>query len=83
MKFDVYFAIQTKNGLKPGVTPEPRDWGWIVQNILKNENWCKQIDEYRQTHDTNLKTSLPSINFVGRSVGKRQNVLALVVAYFK
>lgn len=73
MKFDVYFAIQTKNGLKPGVTPEPRDWGWIVQNILKNENWCKQIDEYRATGNTELKTSLPSINFVGRSVDKRQN----------
>lgn len=73
MKFDVYFAIQTAKGLKPGVTPEPREWDWIVKNILKNENWCKQIDEYRATHDTSLKTSLPSINFVGRSVGTRQS----------
>ena len=73
MKFDVYFAINTKNGLRPGTTPEPRDWGWIVTNILKNENWNKQIDEYRQTKNTELKTSLPSINFVGRSVGIRQN----------
>lgn len=73
MIFDVYFAIKTAKGLKPGVTPEPRDWGWIVSNILKNENWCKQIDEYRQSHDTSLKTSLPSINFVGRSVKSRAN----------
>lgn len=73
MKFDVYFAINTPKGLKPGVTPEPRDWGWIVQNILKNENWCKRIDEYRATHNKELKTSLPSINFVGRSVASRQN----------
>ena len=73
MIFDVYFAIQTSKGLRPGVKPEPRDWGWIVQNILKNENWCKQIDEYRETHNTELKTSLPSINFVGRSVAARAN----------
>lgn len=73
MKFDVYFAIQTKKGLRPGVTPESREWSWIVDNILKNENWAKQIDEYRQTGNTELKTSLPSINFVGRSVDKRAN----------
>ena len=73
MKFDVYFAIQTKKGLKPGVTPEPREWSWIVDNILKNPNWNKQIDEYRETHNIELKTSLPSINFVGRSVASRQN----------
>ena len=73
MKFDVYFAIQTKSGLRPGVKPEPRTWQWIVDNILKNENWAKQIDEYRETKNTELKTSLPSINFVGRSVNKRAN----------
>lgn len=73
MKFDVYFAMQTSKGLKPGVTPENHDWSWIVDNILKNENWCKQIDEYRATKDTQLKTSLPSINFVGTSVKARAN----------
>lgn len=73
MQFDVYFAIQTPKGLKPGVTPEPHEWSWIVDNILKNENWSKQIDEYRKTKNKELKTALPSINFVGRSVKTRAN----------
>ena len=73
MQFDVYFAIQTKEGLRPGVTPEAHDWNWIVNNILKNENWSKQIDKYRETKNTELKTALPSINFVGRSVKARAN----------
>lgn len=71
MNFDVYFAIQTEKGLRPGVKPEPHDWSWIVSNILKNENWCKVIDEYRETGNKELKTSLPSINFVGHSVAHR------------
>lgn len=73
MIFDVYFAINTKDGLRPGVTPEPHDWGWIVDNILKNDNWAQRIEDYRSTHDTEFKTSLPSINFVGRSVAKRES----------
>lgn len=73
MQFDVYFAIQTKKGLRPGVTPEPHDWNWIVNNILKNENWSKQIDKYRETKNVELKTALPSINFVGRSIKERAN----------
>lgn len=73
MKFDVYFAISTKSGLRPGVKPEAQEWKWIVENILKNENWAKQIDHYRESHESELKTSLPSINFVGTSVASRAN----------
>ena len=73
MQFDVYFAINTAKGLRPGVTPEPMEWSDIKKQILENENWCKQIDDYRETGDTNLKSSLPSINFVGRSVRGRAN----------
>lgn len=73
MKFDVYFAQQTKAGLKPGVDPEPMEWSDIVKNILKNENWNQRIDDYRAggCEDKELKTALPSINFLGRSVRGR------------
>lgn len=73
MQFDVYFAINTAKGLRPGVTPEPMEWSDIKKQILENENWNRQIDDYRETGDTNLKSSLPSINFVGRSVRGRAN----------
>lgn len=73
MKFDVYFAIQTAKGLRPGVTPEPMEWSDIVKNILKNENWNQRIDDYRAggCENKELKTALPSINFLGRSVRDR------------
>ena len=73
MRFDVYFAEPTAKGLRPGVTPEPMEWSDIKKQILENENWAKQIDDYRETGDTELKQSLPSINFVGRSVRDRAN----------
>ena len=73
MKFDVYFAQPTAKGLRPGVAPEPMEWSDIKKLILENENWAKQIDEYRETGDAELKQSLPSINFVGRSVRDRAN----------
>jgi len=73
MKFDVYFAQPTAKGLRPGVTPEPMEWSDIKKQILENENWAKQIDDYRETGDAELKQSLPSINFVGRSVRDRAN----------
>lgn len=69
MNFDVYFA----RGSRPGVTPEPMEWSDIKKQILENENWAKQIDDYRETGDTSQKLSLPSINFVGRSVRGRAN----------
>lgn len=73
MNFDVYFAEPTAKGLRPGVTPEPMEWSDIKKQILENENWAKQIDDYRETGDAELKQSLPSINFVGRSVRDRAN----------
>ena len=73
MRFDVYFAQPTAKGLRPGVTPEPMEWSDIRKLILENENWSKQIDDYRETGDAELKQSLPSINFVGRSVRDRAN----------
>lgn len=73
MILDIYNPIKTKNGaLVPGVKPEAHDWGWIVDNILKNEQWCNQIDEYRKTGDKALKAALPSICFVGRSTTSRK-----------
>lgn len=73
MNFDVYFAEPTAKGLRPGVAPEPMEWSDIKKQILENENWAKQIDDYRETGDAELKQSLPSINFVGRSVRDRAN----------
>lgn len=73
MRFDVYFAEPTAKGLRPGVTPEPMEWSDIKKQILENENWAKQIDDYRETGNAELKQSLPSINFVGRSVRDRAN----------
>ena len=49
------------------------EWSDIKKQILENENWAKQIDEFRETGNTELKMSLPSINFVGRSVRDRAN----------
>lgn len=71
MIFDVYFA-NPKTG-RPGVVPEPMEWSQIRKLILENENWAKQIEEFRETGDANLKMALPSINFVGRSVRDRAN----------
>ena len=73
MKFDVYFAKPVNGVLKPGTTPEPMEWSDIVKNILKNENWNQRIDDYRAggCENKELKTALPSINFVGRSVRGR------------
>ena len=73
MKFDVYFAKPVNGVLKPGTTPEPMEWSDIVKEILKNENWNQRIDEYRAggCENKDLKTALPSINFVGRSVRGR------------
>lgn len=73
MQFDVYFAKPTEKGLRPGVAPESMEWSEIKKLILENENWNKQIDEFRETGNTDLKMSLPSINFVGRSVRDRAN----------
>lgn len=75
MTFDVYFAMQTKKGLRPGVTPEPMEWNAIKKQILENENWNNQIDKYRAggCENTELKQSLPSIAFMGRSVRGRSN----------
>ena len=73
MIFDVYFAQPTAKGLRPGVTPEPMEWSDIKKQILENENWAKQIDDYRETGDTKHKMSLPAINFVGQSVRGRSN----------
>ena len=73
MKFDVYFAQPTAKGLRPGVAPEPMEWSDIRKLILENENWAKQIDDYRETGDTKHKLSLPAINFVGQSVRGRSN----------
>ena len=73
MRFDVYFAQPTAKGLRPGVAPEPMEWSDIRKLVLENENWMKQIDEYRETGNTELKQSLPSINFVGYSVRGRAN----------
>ena len=73
MIFDVYFAQPTAKGLRPGVTPEPMEWSDIRKLILENENWAKQIDDYRETGDTKHKMSLPAINFVGQSVRGRSN----------
>lgn len=73
MQFDVYFAKPTEKGLRPGVAPESMEWSEIKKLILENENWNRQIDEFRETGNTDLKMSLPSINFVGRSVRDRAN----------
>ena len=49
------------------------EWSDIKKQILENENWSRQIDEYRETGNAELKQSLPSINFVGRSIRGRAN----------
>lgn len=78
MIFDVYYPIRVKEKktneerLVPGTKPCPNDWGWIVENILKSQQWNEQIDKYRETGDGGLKSALPAICFVGRSTSTRQ-----------
>lgn len=78
MIFDVYYPIRTKDKktneerLVPGTKPCPNEWGWIVNNILKNPQWNEQIDNFRRTGDGKLKASLPAICFTGRSTTTRQ-----------
>lgn len=55
----------------PGTKPCPNEWGWIVENLLKNPQWNEQIDKYRETGDILLKSALPAICFVGRSTTTR------------
>ena len=73
MIFDVYKPFLNKEGRwVPGIKPTPTEWGTIVDTLLKNEEYCKQIDEYRETGDKSKKETLPAINFVGRSTTTRQ-----------
>ena len=78
MIFDLYYPIRTKDKktneerLVPGTKPCPNDWGWIVNNILKSQQWNEQIDKFRETGDGALKAALPAICFVGRSTSNRQ-----------
>lgn len=78
MIFDLYYPIKIKDKktneerLVPGTKPCPNDWGWIVNNILKSQQWNEQIDKFRETGDGALKAALPAICFVGRSTSNRQ-----------
>lgn len=73
MLFDVYYPIKTKDGsIRPGVKPNPKDWNWIRNSLITDIQYVSQLNSYRETGDKELKASLPSINFVGRSVGSRR-----------
>ena len=71
MKFDIYFPFTNKEGKNcPGVKAKPMTWEEI-KVVLSDEHVKTLVKEIREGRKE-LKTSLPAIDWVGRSVtGKR------------
>ena len=74
MKFDVYYPFYSKKkgGLVPGIKPIPMEFNDIKWKVLNSDDVKDKIAKHR-AGDPNAKISLPSINFVGTSVGTRKN----------
>ena len=71
MKFDLYYPFQNKEGkMCPGIVAYPKDWNGIME-VLKRPEVKNIVDQVR-AGNKDMKTSLPSIDWVGRSLtGKR------------
>ena len=71
MKFDLYYPFQNKEGkMCPGVVANPMDWNGIIE-VIKQPGVKNIVDQVR-AGNKDMKTSLPSIDWVGRSLtGKR------------
>ena len=74
MTFDVYYPFysKTKGSLVPGIKPIPMEYCTIKNEILASQQVKDTIARHR-LGDPTAKISLPSINFVGRSVSTRKN----------
>lgn len=65
MKFDVYFSFVNKDGKScPGLKPFSKDWAEI-KGMAANAKTNELIDNFRKTGDTNNKTALPSVCYMG------------------
>ena len=74
MTFDVYYPFFSKKAGKmvPGLKPNPMEWVSIKKDILSSKDVKDKIERHR-LGDPDAKVSLPSICFVGRCTGTRQN----------
>lgn len=90
MILDVYYPIKTKTGkMAPGTKPCPMEWSDIKNKVLSTE---RQADLVRQIREGNkeLKTSLASVDFMGRSGSSRSadsmtptNLVMVDIDHFK
>ena len=71
MIFDIYYPFIKDGKLVPGVRPTPMEWADIVTREAANPQVKERLAEIRAEQDperqAELKKSLVSINFVGRS----------------
>lgn len=54
----------------PGVKPTPTEWA-DIKALAATENVAQLIDKFRQTENSELKVSLPSVCYMGRCEGTR------------
>lgn len=71
MKFDVYLPFQRKDGkMCPGVAAKPMTWAEIKE-LVSRQGVKNIVNSVRAGHEE-LKTSLPAVDWVGRTTsGKR------------
>lgn len=71
MILDVYYPIKTKTGkMAPGTKPCPMEWSDIRTKVMATDNVAELIAKIREGNKE-LKTSLPSVNFMGRCGSSR------------
>ena len=90
MILDVYYPIKTRTGkMAPGTQPCPMEWNDIKNKVLSTE---RQADLVRQIREGNkeLKTSLASVDFMGRCGASRSadsmlptNLVMVDIDHFK
>lgn len=71
MILDVYYPIKTKTGkMAPGTKPCPMEWSEIKTKVMDTERQAELVNAIREGNKE-LKTSLPSVNFMGRCGSSR------------
>lgn len=65
MIFDVFFHFVSKDGkVCPGVKPKPMEWDEI-KNLANSPEVASLIEEFRTTHNAEVKCKLPSVCYMG------------------
>lgn len=90
MILDVYYPIKTRSGkMAPGTKPCPMEWNDIKTKVLNTERQKELVQSIREGHKE-LKTSLASVNFMGRCGSSRNaesmtptNMVMVDIDHFK